>query len=64
MNTEKTTTKQALSVSAETANFVGCIEQLQALYSNVYSALEAMYGDEEACKTINGNFYEDYKALE
>lgn len=64
MKTAETTNKPDLRVSPETANFIGCLEQIQTLYSSVYAAIENVYGDQDAQQMINSSFYTEYKALE
>jgi len=56
--------KPSLQVSQETANFIGCLAQMQTLYSSVYAAVENVYGDQDAQQLINSSFYTEYKALE
>ena len=56
--------KPSLQVSQETANFVGCLQQTQTLYSSVYAALENLYGDQDAKELIDSSFYTEFKALE
>jgi hypothetical protein len=64
MKNNDNTKKPSLQVSQETANFIGCLEQTQILYSSVYAALENVYGDQDAQQLINSSFYTEYKALE
>ncbi|MDD3019479.1 MAG: hypothetical protein PHX61_00700 [Alphaproteobacteria bacterium] len=64
MKTAETTNKPDLQVSKETANFIGCLQQMQTLYSCVYAALETLYDDETAHCLINDYFYTEFKALE
>lgn len=64
MKNNDSTKKPSLQVSQETANFIGCLEQTQTLYSSVYAALENIYGDQDAQQLINSSFYTEYKALE
>lgn len=40
MKTVETANKPNLQVSRETASFIGCLQQMQLLYSSVYSSLE------------------------
>jgi len=64
MKNNDNTKKPSLQVSQETANFIGCLEQTQTLYSSVYAALENIYGDQDGQQLINSSFYTEYKALE
>lgn len=64
MKTVETANKPNLQVSRETASFIGCLQQMQLLYSSVYSSLEAIYGDETANLLIQDYFYTEFKALE
>ena len=53
MKNNDNTKKPSLQVSQETANFIGCLAQMQTLYSSVYAAIENLYGDQDAQQMIN-----------
>lgn len=63
MNNCQSTNLPVLQVSKETTNFINCLKLYQDLYSSVYSALEALYGD-RAQEILEKEFCDKYKALE
>lgn len=53
-----------LTVSDNTANFIGCLNTMQALYEQVRSSLDQMVGDSVGDTLIEDRFYKEFTVLE
>lgn len=53
-----------LRISESTGRFLDILRRFRNMYSDVYSALELTYSDEDCAGIINERFYAEYKALE